>query len=70
MYQNQNVDIHFAHLRPKLVPNFRLAGYTIPAGHLHEWVEARSPRVAAEYTDVRFSWDRSVADAIRAIEAD
>lgn len=39
MYQQQNVVVHFAHLRPKLLPGFRLAGYHVPEARSHEYVE-------------------------------
>ncbi|KAG9038216.1 hypothetical protein FRB95_002177 [Tulasnella sp. JGI-2019a] len=35
MYRQQNVDIHFAHLRAKLLPQFHLAGCDIPEDQLH-----------------------------------
>ncbi|KAG8862610.1 hypothetical protein FRB96_001169 [Tulasnella sp. 330] len=37
-YEKQNVVVHFAHLRPKLLPGLRLAGYVVPEARSHESV--------------------------------
>lgn len=42
MYEKQSVVVHFAHLRSKLLPGFRLAGYDIPEARSHECVKTRS----------------------------